>query len=425
MTAPFPDDDFSRDSGFAFEDSRDSLYFQYTTTETTSITENISIETDSTDPIDIDIYQNNSTTNITRTSIKGLTDVTKNYNNLQNCMHLNNKTDLKAFGCHVNNRKRAFETSFINDDTIPRRKRIDISFENNTSYHESPKARISKTKSTSFIPTRKAAFSAFTSSLSIGCLSEAHSSENIYNEDFVYSLPLVERPQKPSSAYGSISGETLVNLMTKLGNNFQEKYILIDCRYPYEYEGGHVSGAMNFYTPENIGSMFFPEDECMAKCIKNKVPIFYCEFSQKRGPGMADALRAADRIRNRYPTVSYREIYVLDRGYKKFFTEDKFLDYCNPVSYIPMLHPDYNSELEKYKHIHKSKTGKDRRERSIKLRTFRSSGTKRVLQFNTQSEKKLEMLLEIPSLPQSNTISNIFNEDSNFSQDINSYCNNK
>ncbi|CEF63707.1 M-phase inducer phosphatase family and Rhodanese-like domain-containing protein [Strongyloides ratti] len=423
MTTPYPEDDFSRDSGFAYEDSRDSLYFQCMTTEITT-SETISIESDSTDPIDIDIYQNNSTANTKKNYSKGLTDVTNNYNNLQNCIHLSNKTDLKTFSCQVN-RKRAFETSFINDDSIPRRKRIDISFENDTSFNESPKARISKTKSTSFIPKRKAAFSAFTSSLSIGCLSEAHTSENYYNEDFVYSLPLVERPQKPSSAYGSISGETLVNLMTKLGNDFQEKYILIDCRYPYEYEGGHVSGAMNFYTPEKIDNMFFPEDECLAKCIKNKVPIFYCEFSQKRGPGMADALRAADRIRNRYPTVSYREIYVLDRGYKKFFTEDKFFDYCNPVSYIPMLHPDYNSELEKYKHIHKSKTGKDRRERSIKLRTVRSSGTKRVLQFNTEREKKLEMLLEIPSLPSSNTISDIFSEDSNFSQDINSYCSDK
>uniref|UniRef100_A0A0N5CD53 protein-tyrosine-phosphatase n=1 Tax=Strongyloides papillosus TaxID=174720 RepID=A0A0N5CD53_STREA len=423
MTSHFPDDDFSRDSGFAFEDSRDSLYFQCITTETTT-TETISIDTDSTDHIDIDIYQENSTTNITKSYSKGLTDVTKNYNNIQNSMHLSNKTDLKTFSCHVN-RKRAFETSFINDDSIPRRKRIEISFENEVTQHESPKARISKTKSTSFIPTRKAAFSEFTSSLSISCLNEAHSSENVLNEEFVYSLPLVEKPQKPSSAYGSISGETLVNLMSTLGNNFQEKYILIDCRYPYEYEGGHVSGAMNFYTPENIENMFFPKDEYLAKCIKSKVPIFYCEFSQKRGPGMADALRAADRIRNRYPTVSYKEIYVLDRGYKKFFTEDKFLNYCNPVSYIPMLHPDYSSELEKYKHIHKSKTGKDRRERSIKLRTVRSSGTKRVLQFNTEREKKLEMLMAIPSVPPSNVNSDIFNEDSDFSQGINSFCSDK
>uniref|UniRef100_A0A0N4Z0D6 protein-tyrosine-phosphatase n=1 Tax=Parastrongyloides trichosuri TaxID=131310 RepID=A0A0N4Z0D6_PARTI len=409
MTTPYQDDDFSRDSGFAFEDSRDSLYFQCITE--TSTTETISIESDSTDHIDIDIYQENSTETITRTVCKGLMDVTNSYKNAQNSTVINSTTELKKFSCHVN-RKRTLETSFVNDDSIPRRKRIEISFENDTFHHESPKARISKTMSTSNIETKKAAFAGFSSSLSVSCSMEPHTSEHLHNEEVIYSLPLVDRPQKPSSAYGSISGETLVNLMSSLGSRFQDKYILIDCRYPYEFEGGHVNGAMNFYTPDNISSVFFPEDECLAKSIKNKVPIFYCEFSQKRGPGMADALRAEDRIRNRYPTVSYKEIYVLDRGYKKFFCDDKLFNFCDPISYIPMLHPGYSKELEKFKHIHKSRTGKDRRERSIKLRTVRSSGTKRVLQFNTEREKKLEMLMAIPSLPPNNL--NIFNNSSNF-----------
>lgn len=68
----------------------------------------------------------------------------------------------------------------------------------------------------------------------------------------------------------------------------------------------------------------------------------------------ASSLRSIDRKMNEYPNVSYDELYVLDRGYKKFFIEDKYHKYCEPPGYVPMREKSFASELEKFKHHHQS-----------------------------------------------------------------------
>ncbi|PIO65857.1 rhodanese-like protein, partial [Teladorsagia circumcincta] len=137
-----------------------------------------------------------------------------------------------------------------------------------------------------------------------------------------YSLPGVEHPQRESLAFRSISGETLASEIRRLGpEEFERRYLLIDCRYPYEYEGGHVKCAINLHDQNELESLFFPEDPNHP--IRSRIPIFYCEFSQKRGPGMALALRSIDRMRNElnYPKVDYAEMYLLDHGYRKFWND--------------------------------------------------------------------------------------------------------
>ena len=57
-------------------------------------------------------------------------------------------------------------------------------------------------------------------------------------------------------------------------------YKIIDCRYPYEYEGGHIQGAVNIYTEEGIGQLV---NEAATSPV---VLIFHCEFSSERGPKM-------------------------------------------------------------------------------------------------------------------------------------------
>jgi len=67
-----------------------------------------------------------------------------------------------------------------------------------------------------------------------------------------------------------------------LNNAFQDKYdalYVIDCRFPYEFRGGHVKNALNFESIKKLNEFFFE-----TKIRENALIIFHCEFSQKRAP---------------------------------------------------------------------------------------------------------------------------------------------
>ncbi|KAK6035722.1 hypothetical protein COOONC_26773 [Cooperia oncophora] len=135
--------------------------------------------------------------------------------------------------------------------------------------------------------------------------------------------------QRESLAFRSISAETLASEIRRLGpEEFERRYLLIDCRYPYEYEGGIRQGAF-LKDPDSFN---------------------------KRGPGMALALRSIDRMRNElnYPKVDYAEMYLLDHGYRKFWN-DGYKSECVPCGYVPMTDSAHVSSLIKYK-WHKSKS---------------------------------------------------------------------
>ena len=91
-------------------------------------------------------------------------------------------------------------------------------------------------------------------------------------------------------------------------------YEIIDARYPYEFEGGHISGAKNIFRTEDITSYFF--EKATINPEKKKAFIFHCEFSSERGPAMLKHLRQLDRKINEYPKLNYPEIYLLKDGYK-------------------------------------------------------------------------------------------------------------
>ena len=101
-----------------------------------------------------------------------------------------------------------------------------------------------------------------------------------------YHLPTVEVPQTDSTAFRSISADTLSGLLDLPEAEFHERYILIDCRYPYEYNGGHIKYAINFHESRRIHELFYPDDDDEHIKISKRIPIFYCEFSQVRGPNM-------------------------------------------------------------------------------------------------------------------------------------------
>ncbi|ELA41830.1 uncharacterized protein VICG_01182 [Vittaforma corneae ATCC 50505] len=132
-----------------------------------------------------------------------------------------------------------------------------------------------------------------------------------------------------SDAIKRISAQTLVCLINK---TFERDYLVIDARFSYEYDGGHIRGAVNI---NNEGDVF--------RTIKDRrILIFYCEFSSIRGPTLARRVRNWDRKGNEYPRLDFPEIYILEGGYRSFF--EQFPQFCTPSSYIQMHDKRFKKE---------------------------------------------------------------------------------
>ncbi|VDN50175.1 unnamed protein product [Dracunculus medinensis] len=135
-------------------------------------------------------------------------------------------------------------------------------------------------------------------------------------------MRFIERPSITSTAFKSIEAEVMKELYEKFSaEEFTKRFALVDCRYPYEYNGGHLKYAINIHNRKDLIDYFYPSDQEKLNEMLRKILIFYCEYSTKRGPDMAFALRSEDRNRNiwKYPTVDYKEIYLIDRGYQNFY----------------------------------------------------------------------------------------------------------
>jgi len=137
-----------------------------------------------------------------------------------------------------------------------------------------------------------------------------------------------------------------------------EKHVIVDARYPYEFESGHIQGAKNLYTRDEIYREFITSAEHRSSSSsKRTILIFHCEFSSERGPRLSRFLRNMDREANRdnYPKLHYPEIYLLEGGYKEFYAHEREL--CVPQEYKPMLHEDHADDLKHFRAKSKSWAG--------------------------------------------------------------------
>ncbi|PSN40210.1 hypothetical protein C0J52_17642 [Blattella germanica] len=136
--------------------------------------------------------------------------------------------------------------------------------------------------------------------------------------------------------------------------------------YPYEFDGGHIKGAKNIYTKEQIFKEFVDikpakttetTQNSETNSSKRNILIFHCEFSSERGPNMFRFLRKTDRDQNgdSYPALNYPELYLLHGGYKTFF--EKHSDKCEPCAYRPMLDPNHETDLRHFRSKSKSWNG--------------------------------------------------------------------
>ena len=87
------------------------------------------------------------------------------------------------------------------------------------------------------------------------------------------------------------------------------------------------SGATNIFTRDALLKNFLQSSEhkdyICKDSSKRQIVIFHCEFSKNRGPNMSRFLREQDRKVSSYPSLHYPEIYLLDKGYKEFYYNQK------------------------------------------------------------------------------------------------------
>ncbi|XP_036607919.1 M-phase inducer phosphatase 3 [Trichosurus vulpecula] len=158
----------------------------------------------------------------------------------------------------------------------------------------------------------------------------------------VYMLPTVTGKHQDLKY---INPETVAALLRGQLQDLIEKFYIIDCRYPYEYQGGHIQGALNLHSQEELHHFFLKKPLVPFSAQRRRVVVFHCEFSSERGPRMCRYLREEDRALNKYPALYYPELYILKGGYRDFFLE--YVELCEPQSYCPMHHQDHKAELLK------------------------------------------------------------------------------
>lgn len=175
----------------------------------------------------------------------------------------------------------------------------------------------------------------------------------------------------------------------KLSGQFDE-LVVVDCRFQYEYQGGHIDGAVNISSKSELENAFFPSQVVRQSpshftSLSHKLVVFHCEFSSRRGPLMANNLRNWDRCLNKdnYPELYYPDVLILQGGYKKYYDkyivaegqqESSYSDgNSDRSSYVEMQDPQFKDECER---------GLDKLRRDNKLSLSRKSSYSSSLNMN-------------------------------------------
>ncbi|XP_071089149.1 M-phase inducer phosphatase-like [Haliotis cracherodii] len=143
-----------------------------------------------------------------------------------------------------------------------------------------------------------------------------------------------------------ITPSTMCGLLNGDYRDVISSFRVIDCRYPYEYEGGHIKGAENMYIECDVEKLV---REHRHNSTGRHILVFHCEFSSNRAPKMIRHLRGLDRKLNAdcYPFLFYPEVYLLSGGYKAFFNTS--ITHCEPDSYKPMHHEAHAADLRHFR----------------------------------------------------------------------------
>eukprot|EP00053_Salpingoeca_punica_P012816 m.115192 g.115192 ORF g.115192 m.115192 type:complete len:517 (-) comp16046_c1_seq2:1432-2982(-) len=159
-------------------------------------------------------------------------------------------------------------------------------------------------------------------------------------------LPTVpcDNPKAPEGRF--ITPETLIRLMHGQFRNKFDDFVIVDCRFPYEYEAGHInhSRSYNCWRHEFVEFTFLQNPVIDLSRGERTAIIFHCEFSSVRAPTLFQHLRSLDRtICLDINRLIFPEMYILQGGYKAFF--DAHTNMCVPRFYRTMDDSAFKSEF--------------------------------------------------------------------------------
>jgi hypothetical protein len=138
-----------------------------------------------------------------------------------------------------------------------------------------------------------------------------------------------------------------------------DKIYILDCRFQFEFNGGHLPSARNITTFQQVIDLLLPSISSSLNVLiplnemtrnPDNVPImqervlliFHCEFSQSRGPEYFARFRELERTLHDYPELCFPESYVLFGGYNAFYSI--FANLCVGQGYIRMSDTRWTQE---------------------------------------------------------------------------------
>ena len=93
--------------------------------------------------------------------------------------------------------------------------------------------------------------------------------------------PILQLPHeyKDQESIPRITKETMVAVLDGKYERCYEQSLIVDCRFEYEFDGGHIDGAVNYNNKEEMAKKLFEQPATGKTLI-----IFHCEYSVQRAP---------------------------------------------------------------------------------------------------------------------------------------------
>lgn len=159
-----------------------------------------------------------------------------------------------------------------------------------------------------------------------------------------------------------LSTKKMIEMITE--NEAKKKLVgnqlfIIDCRFPREFNEGHIQNSLNIYDFERLFDFL---KHLLATSESTQITqfkiVFYCEFSQYRSPKLSKFLRKLDRLINikYWPYLIYPDLFILDGGIYQFQENNAGLMRGQYKS-MNDCYKDHNTELDDHLRIFRKQVG--------------------------------------------------------------------